>query len=186
MTDIGPGFLRRRHPGQNGAMTYRTRRRMYTTLLIGSVLTLTVIGIDAAGNASAAAQAPGRTVWDTVYSKAQASRGAQSYKTSCGYCHKDDLSGGFLDDGAGRAPALAGPLAFGSSLVNRWKDQTLGDLVYAIASSMPKEAPTSLALETYIDITAYLLESNGAPAGESELPADVVALRQIIISSGPR
>lgn len=134
-----------------------------------------------AGTPLVAAQ-PTMTVWNRVYSKAQASRGEEAYKSACGYCHKDDLSGGFMDDGVGRAPALAGPQAFGSSLVERFRDQTLGDMVYAIASTMPKQAPTSLPLDTYVDIVAYLLERNGVPAGADELPGDVLALRDVAIT----
>ena len=131
-------------------------------------------------------QGRAQTVWDGVYSKDQARRGEQAYKTSCGYCHKDDLSGGFLDDGVGKAVALAGPQAFGSSFSNRWKDQTVGDFVYVIASTMPKDAPTSLSLETYVDISTYILEKNEVPSGGSALSADIDGLRGIAMTPGPR
>lgn len=150
------------------------------------MLALACAGFGAAAAAQPAAPAPGRTVWDRVYSKAQSARGEEAYKLSCGYCHKDDLSGGFMDDGVGRAVPLAGPTAFNSSFAARWKDQTLGDMVYAIASTMPKEAPTSLPLSAYVDIVTYLLEKNGVPAGSTELPADVAALRGIAVTAGPR
>jgi len=127
-----------------------------------------------------------RTVWDRVYTRAQAARGEEAYKLSCGYCHKDDLSGGFMDDGVGRAVPLAGPHAFNSTFEARWKDQTLGDMVYVIASTMPKEAPTSLPLSAYVDIVTFLLEKNGVPAGEAELPSDVAALRGVKITAAPR
>ncbi len=162
------------------------RNRVCTTLLAGAMFPLLLVGIETARTLPLAAQSPPRTIWDGVYSKAQAARGEQDYKTSCGYCHKDDLSGGFLDDGVGRAPALAGPGAFGSSFVERWKNQTIGDLVYAIASTMPKEAPTSLSLDTYVEISAYLLEKNNVPAGAADLSADVARLREIVITPGPR
>jgi len=136
-----------------------------------------------AAAASLRGQTP-RTVWDGVYSKAQAARGQEAYKLACGYCHKDDLSGGFLDDGVGRATALAGPRAFGSSFADRWRDQSLGDMVYVIASTMPKEAPTSLSLATYVDIVAFLLERNDVPPGEMELAADVTALRGVAMTAG--
>jgi S-disulfanyl-L-cysteine oxidoreductase SoxD len=131
------------------------------------------------------AQVP-RTVWSGVYSKLQADRGGQAYRTHCGYCHRDDLRGGFMDDGVGRAPALAGPQAFGSSIDDRWRDQSLGDVVYTIASSMPKQAPTSLSLDTYLDIVAYLLQENDAPAGPDDLIADIPALREIQVTTRPK
>lgn len=132
------------------------------------------------------ARAQGRTVWDRVYSKAQSTRGEAAYKLSCGYCHKDDLTGGFMDDGVGRAVPLAGPQAFNATFETRWKDQTLGDMVFVIASTMPKESPTSLPLNAYVDIVAFLLDKNGVPAGDADLTADVPTLRSIAITSAPK
>lgn len=132
------------------------------------------------------ARAQGRSVWDRVYSKSQSTRGEAAYKLSCGYCHKDDLTGGFMDDGVGRAVALAGPQAFNSTFETRWKDQTLGDMVFVIASTMPKDSPTSLPLNAYVDIVAFLLDKNGMPAGETDLPADVPTLRAVAITPAPK
>lgn len=155
-----------------------------------ALVTLATVGASTGASAAAAlrppAAQPALSIYTRVYSKVQSARGEAAYKTSCGYCHKDDLTGGFLDDGVGRAPALAGPQAFGSSLVDRWRDQTLGDMVYAIASTMPKEAPTSLRLDTYVDIVAYLLDKNGVPAGDEELLPDVPTLREIVITAPPK
>lgn len=159
-----------------------SRRTSVRLLSTGLTLTwVTSLAVAAGGIRLSAAQ-PSMTVWSRVYSKAQSARGEQAYKMSCGYCHKDDLSGGFMDDGVGRAPALAGPQAFGSSLIERWKGQTLGDMVYTIASTMPKQAPTSLTLDTYIDVVTYLLDKNGLPAGQDDLPADIATLRDIAIT----
>ena len=58
----------------------------------------------AAGHAS-----QDRTVWDGVYTEAQAKRGEEAYKRSCGYCHRDDLAGGFFDDGTGPANIVLEP-----------------------------------------------------------------------------
>ncbi|MBM3771371.1 MAG: hypothetical protein FJW27_08810 [Acidimicrobiia bacterium] len=145
-------------------------------------LTMAIGGTSVPLPSAATARAQGRTVWDRVYSRAQSARGEAAYKLSCGYCHKDDLSGGFMDDGVGRAVPLAGPHAFNSTFEARWKDQTLGDMVYAIASTMPKESPTSLPLSAYVDIVTFLLDRNGVPAGETDLPADVSTLRAIAIT----
>jgi len=122
-----------------------------------------------------------KTVWSGVYTEAQARRGEQVYKESCTYCHKDDLTGGFLDDGVGRAPALAGRRAFDSSFFERWEDATVRDLAAAIAATMPQQKPASLSLQAYIDVVSFLLLKNGMPAGDSELPTDVEALGRILI-----
>jgi len=41
-----------------------------------------------------------------------------------------------------------------------------------VATTMPRNAPASLADEVYLDIVAYVLSENGFPAGPRELTAD--------------
>jgi len=132
-------------------------------------------------SSSAGGHQADKTVWSGVYTAAQARRGEQVYKESCTYCHRDDLTGGFLDDGVGRAPALAGRRAFDSSFFERWEDATVRDLAAAIAATMPQQKPASLSVQAYIDVVSFLLQKNGMPAGNTELPTDVEALGQILI-----
>jgi cytochrome c len=128
---------------------------------------------------------PQRTIWDGVYTAAQAGRGEKAYKLACGYCHKDNLGGGFFDDGTGRAPALAGPRAFDSSFAERWRGVTVGEMLIEIGTTMPQQDPGSLPPETYVDILSFLLSKNDVPAGTSELPADLEALQAIRVTPGP-
>jgi mono/diheme cytochrome c family protein len=164
-----------------------------TGLLTGSVLAATPPPArDAAVETSASGKGSGRglarqdaatkTIWDGIYTEEQARRGEQVYKSECSYCHRDDLAGGFLDDGVGRAPALAGPRAFGSSLVERWNDLTLTDMVASIAATMPQRRPTSLTLQAYVDVVGYLFSKNNIPAGSVELPLDVESLGRLLIT----
>ncbi len=134
-------------------------------------------------SAQAAGVKPGApaTIWDGVYSEAQARRGEQVFKAQCSYCHKDDLTGGFLDDGIGKAPALAGKRAFDSSLAERWGGLTLAEMVGTVAATMPQGRPSSLTAENYVDVVSYLLLKYDAPAGAADLPADVEALSRIIV-----
>jgi hypothetical protein len=144
-----------------------------------------VIGCSAlAGVVSTAAGQPRatRTIWEGVYSEAQAARGEKAYKLSCGYCHKDDLTGGFFDDGNGRAPALAGARAFDSSFDKRWTGKTVGEMVIDVGTAMPQQDPGSLPPETYVDIITFLLSKNGVPAGAAELPPDLEKLQEIQIT----
>jgi mono/diheme cytochrome c family protein len=124
-----------------------------------------------------------RNVRDGVYTVEQARRGEQVFKTECSYCHRDDLSGGFFDGGAGQAPALAGSRAFGSSFGERWNDATVGEMVAAIASTMPQQKPASLTLQQYVDVVSYLFSKNDIPAGTVELPTDVSALGDLLITN---
>jgi len=115
-----------------------------------------------------------RTIWGGVYTAAQAERGQQAYKTHCGYCHRDNLTGGGSEAGA---PALVGPI-----FEHRWDNQTLADLFVTIGTTMPQNDPDTLAPQTVIDIVSFLLKSNGAPASTGELPASVDTLKGIAMT----
>jgi cytochrome c len=139
----------------------------------------------AAATLEAAAQTGARTIWDGVYTTEQAGRGELEYKRSCGYCHKDDLSGGYFDDGTGRAPALAGPRAFDSSFEKRWNDLSVGEMLADIGGKMPLQDPASLSVQAYADIISYLFAQNDVPPGTEELPADLEKLGTIRITPKP-
>jgi mono/diheme cytochrome c family protein len=139
------------------------------------VCCLGVAGLLAA--AEPAAQAPRRTVWDGVYTAAQAVRGEQLYKNHCGYCHRDNLTGGGSEAGA---PALKGPI-----FTIRWRDQPLADMFVTIGTTMPQDKPDSLTPQVVIDIISFLLESNEMPPGPRELPPDLEALKTIYMQYRP-
>jgi S-disulfanyl-L-cysteine oxidoreductase SoxD len=119
---------------------------------------------------TAAAQGSKRTVWDGVYTAAQAERGRTAYTQSCASCHADDLRG------KSTAPSLVE-----ESFAFLWADMSLGDLFERTRMLMPSDRPGSLAAETYADIIAFIALKNGYPAGSTELGADVNALKQILI-----
>jgi ankyrin repeat protein len=121
--------------------------------------------------AAPAAQAPSttsRTIWDGVFTQAQADRGREQYRKSCASCHKTDLLG------ESAAPPLAGP-----EFSQRWVGSTVDDLLTTIRRSMPQDAPDSLGTPAYADLVSYLLSVNGSPAGASEMPLESGALKQI-------
>ncbi|HXH24398.1 MAG TPA: cytochrome c [Vicinamibacterales bacterium] len=134
-------------------------RRTHAPLLL---LTLTLTTL-------AAAQS-GRTVWDGVYTEAQASRGEALYRKVCAHCHQPDL--------LGEGPAVA---LVGQAFATRWNGQTVDDLFQTIKRSMPQEAPDSLGPQGYADIVSYILQANGMPGGPAELPVETPALQQIQI-----
>ena len=113
-----------------------------------------------------------RTVWDGVYTEAQAERGAVQYTESCGGCHAPDLRGN-----------TTSPSLVGVSFAFLWGDRTLGELFGNIQELMPTDRPGSLPAQTYRDILAFILRANSYPSGEQELEAD--GLDQILISAKP-
>lgn len=120
--------------------------------------------------APAAQSAPGatRTIWDGVFTQAQADRGRDQYRTSCASCHKADLLG------ESAAPPLAGP-----EFSQRWVGSNVDDLVTTIRRSMPQDAPDSLGTAAYVDLVSYLLSMNGSPAGATDMPLESAGLKQI-------
>jgi len=118
-----------------------------------------------------------RTVWDGVFTGAQATRGREHYVETCGYCHRDDLSGGGSEAGA---PALAGPF-----FMNQWKGRPVADLFVTIGTNMPKQNPDSLRAQVVIDIVSFVLQANGAPAGNQELEPRLEPLGSILLAAAP-
>ena len=120
------------------------------------------------GDAAQSAAAGAQTIWDGVFTQAQAERGRDVYRKSCASCHKPDLLG------ESAAPPLAGP-----EFAQRWAGQSVDDLLTTIRRSMPQEAPDSLGTAAYADLVSFLLSVNGSPAGQSELPLESGALKRI-------
>jgi mono/diheme cytochrome c family protein len=97
-----------------------------------------------------------------AYTAAQAESGRARYDASCAACHSGDLSGN------GEAPELAG-----SSFMDSWKTQTTQDL-FKYAQGMPPGGP-HLTPDEYVVIVAYILQQNGAVAGDQPLTATTSA-----------
>ena len=113
-------------------------------------------------------QPPSLSTWSGIYSPAQAERGLKVYLLTCSQCHGPDMTG--IDS----APPLTG-----GRFAANWNGVTLGDMVERIRISMPQNNPGTLARADVTDVTAYLLQQNGFPAGESELPRQTALLKTI-------
>ena len=113
-----------------------------------------VVLLPAAAASGAAAQSA-----EGVYTAAQAAAGRAVYEQACARCHQSNLQGSF------EAPPLAG-----ESFLRFWGELSPRDLYERTSSSMPPDED-ALADEAYVDVVAYLLQANGAPAGDSPLTA---------------
>jgi alcohol dehydrogenase (cytochrome c) len=99
----------------------------------------------------------------------QADAGRTAYQTNCAGCHAADLSG------IGNALPLSG-LPFTGS----WGNRTVGDLVGFLEGAMPPNNPGALGEQNYLNIAAFILQSNGARAGNQPLAANsTVAIRSV-------
>src|SRR5580692_7780529 len=131
---------------------------------------LPLAGLLFLASATAQTTTPHRTVWDGVYTEAQAARGVTAFGQSCAGCHALAAEG--------KAP-LAGD-AFWKSFAQK----SVGDLLEFVSTYMPNGTPGSLSEPTYNDIVAVILKSNGFPAGSSELGRNTIAGVQIVPKDG--
>ena len=112
------------------------------------------------GLAVAAGQQPAPA---PVFTADQAAAGRTAYAANCAGCHLPDMSG----------RNEASPLA-GANFMNTWRERTTRELYEYIAKTMPPGRAT-LPAETYLAITAHILETNGAPAGAQAFTAATAA-----------
>lgn len=118
-----------------------------------------------------------RSIWDGVFTGAQAERGRTFYLASCAECHGADLRGGEYS-------AIAGDRFWAS-----WQDRTVGELLTQISENMPFSDDGSrkgtLGASTYADIVAHILKVNTFPVGTSNLTEQSIAEVTIAREEGP-
>jgi quinoprotein glucose dehydrogenase len=113
-----------------------------------------------------------KTIWDGVYSEAQAQRGVLAYRAACAGCHRGDLTG--------QNSAL-----IGERFMNRWREDSLNSLFANIKQTMPRDNPGGLKDDMYVDIVSYILQQNSIPGGKDELLVDTLKSIQFIGKDGP-
>lgn len=151
----------------------RARKGLHSWAVVGIILSSAIL-MTSAGSVVAWAQgaaAAGQSVWDGIYTTAQATRGKKLFGESCAECHMENLQGDSAD-----IPALVG-----DEFLNEWADQSVDDLFKRIQSTMPQDSPSSLPTQTYVDILTYVLQSNKFPAGKVELTRDADLMKAIAI-----
>lgn len=134
--------------------------------------TILVTGLSAAAAliAMTATAAPARRALSTmtgVYTDAQAAEGKTIYDGACAKCHRPDMLGSF------EAPPLTG------RLIANWSGNSLGGLHTYLQKAMPLFAPGSLSPEATTALIAYILKTEGYPAGATPLPVNSAALAKI-------
>jgi cytochrome c5 len=113
------------------------------------------------------------SVWDGIYTAAQATRGKPLYEMHCGSCHGADLSGGI-------GQSLKG------EFIRYWEGYSLNSLFSRTKYTMPSGAPASLRDEEYLDIIAYILQVSSFPAGTRDIITNGLENVRIEGKEGPR
>jgi alcohol dehydrogenase (cytochrome c) len=126
-----------------------------------------IAALAAFGVAKLAAQ---NAVQSGAFNREQAAAGRAAYQANCASCHRPDLVGG------GEAPPLAG-----FNFMSTWGLRPVSELINYMQSAMPPSNRGGLGAKTYVDLAAFILESNGArPDGQpleatTALPIQAVA-----------
>jgi mono/diheme cytochrome c family protein len=110
------------------------------------------------------------SVWSGVYNDDQAKRGEVVANKLCTSCHGPELSGG-----------EAGPTLVGLEFIGNWNNLTVADFYDRVNATMPADAPGTLTPQQTSDVAAYVFKLNKYPAGKTELPTDLAALKGIKI-----
>jgi len=141
----------------------RSMLRVVCVLFLGWLATTLVTAQDA--------KPTGPTVWDGVFTDAQADRATGIFSQSCERCHTLTSEG-------------TRPLS-GDKFWEGYTQKTVGDLLNFVKTNMPNGQGGSLPGPTYNDLVALILKSNGFPAGKTEVTPETVANVQIIPKDGP-
>jgi S-disulfanyl-L-cysteine oxidoreductase SoxD len=153
-------------------------------LLLFLTLAVVIVGMAGFGSSATVLAIAGqssdvrssKTVWDGVYTAEQATRGQTVFTNVCATCHRSDLTGN-----GSTTPALAG-----AKFVDRWREDTLAPLFDHMRTRMPRTAPGTLQENNYLDLLAFVLQTNTFPPGSSELTPDAVGNIQFVGKDGPQ
>lgn len=110
--------------------------------------------------APSAAAAPAGAGGPPQFTAQQVAEGKKQYETYCAVCHGSTLTNGTF------GTPLGGPY-----FKNKWSGKTVAALYDKSKNTMPPASPGSLPAQTYANVLAYVIEVNGAKAGETALPA---------------
>jgi mono/diheme cytochrome c family protein len=110
------------------------------------------------------------TIWDGVYTAAQAERGKAAFDLSCSRCHNSDLSG-----------SDRGPTLVGDKFLANWLDGNLEALFSFIRDQMPQGNASIVNDAGNADILAYILQRNNYPTGKTEVTPDTGKLEMVQI-----
>jgi glucose dehydrogenase len=150
-----------------GPMTYMYQGKQYIVVAVGSkkdAPELVALALSPGQNQSsmpaqpttAVRQRESETVYDGVYTAAQAKSGEGVYHAKCALCHGDNLTGG-----ANESPALKG-----DQFISHWQGKPVRALYSRIITTMPLTDPGSLNEKDVLELVAYILKGNGYPVGK--------------------
>jgi len=127
--------------------------RLFFCAVVGAI-TLCFVAMPLAAQQSAGA-----------FTDAQAFSGSSVYAQNCAGCHGMNL------EGSGDAPALVG-----GTFLLKWRPKMVSELFGDILQTMPASNPGSLGEAAALNVTAYILQRNGAATGQQALSSGATTL----------
>lgn len=130
-----------------------------------------------------------------VYTAAQAARGKVAVESSCAICHLQNLRGRVGEED--ELPAMADlprkfqdfiktgyvPPLVGEEFIAKWRGKPLLEFVKHVAGASGSFPTAGMDERTWAEIGAYVLQMNGAPAGDQELTASTSATVDAVVPS---
>jgi mono/diheme cytochrome c family protein len=105
----------------------------------------------------------------------QVTHGSDIYAERCVQCHGDTLDNGEF----GGAPLN------GSYFSKHWGGGSVAALIAFMKAKMPPDSPGNLTDLSYADLAAFLLDANGYPKGDKELPSDAASQQAMSLKRSP-
>jgi len=102
----------------------------------------------------------GQAQGQVTFTASQATEGQSGYAQNCAGCH-----GRNLDDGEFAPPVK------GSAFKQQWSGKSVSDLFTYITTKMPPSNAGGLGDSSYLQITAFILQSNSIPLDAKSLPS---------------
>ena len=113
-----------------------------------------------------------KTTKDGLYSKEQATRGAELYVKHCERCHTPEK----VPEGKKPGPPIAG-----EKFLTTWQDRTVGELFDTILNTMPSDGSATLTPDQALDATAHILKANNFPEGKAAMKNDDAMKSAVIV-----
>jgi alcohol dehydrogenase (cytochrome c) len=139
---------------------------LHPTSTVTAALALMLSCFEGAGSGAMAQQSASGMA---SFNVAQTIGGKPAYDAHCASCHGADLSG------AGPAVALRGP-----AFMDKWANKPANEL-FAAVRRMPPGEPDAVTAAEAASIIAFMLQSNGLPAGSQPFPAAAEPLSRLTV-----
>lgn len=109
---------------------------------------------------------PQKTSVDGIYTKAQADGAKAQFDKICAECHAFTVA----------AKKQAADLPLGDEpFLKKWEGKAIDELVSVIVLTMPNDGSAVVSEAEALNLTAYILQQNGMPAGAAPLTKESAA-----------